>query len=143
MKFKFRNLGPIEETELDLHPLTIIIGPNNSAKTYIAYSLYGILKHLRTNYDSYSEIKSLLHKESDTTFSVKKDELIEKLKSIFEAETKKFKKHLTFFFQDSSRKLFSKTDYELLIEDQEIDTAISTVISGMRKGLSLEVHYDE
>ena len=48
MKIKFSNLGGIQETELDLRPLTVIIGPNNSNKTYIAYLLenrrYKLLK---------------------------------------------------------------------------------------------------
>jgi predicted ATPase len=42
MKIKFSSLGSIQETELDLRPLTVIIGPNNSNKTYIAYSTYGL-----------------------------------------------------------------------------------------------------
>ncbi|MFN7502818.1 MAG: AAA family ATPase, partial [Dolichospermum sp.] len=42
MKIKFSNLGSIQETELDLRPLTVIIGPNNSGKTYSAYSTYGL-----------------------------------------------------------------------------------------------------
>ncbi|MBD2138501.1 AAA family ATPase [Anabaena sp. FACHB-1237] len=42
MKIQFSNLGSIKETELDLRPLTVIIGPNNSNKTYIAYSTYAL-----------------------------------------------------------------------------------------------------
>jgi predicted ATPase len=45
MKIKFWNLGSIKEAELDLRPLTVIIGPNNSNKTYIAYSIYGLWKN--------------------------------------------------------------------------------------------------
>ena len=33
MKIKFQNLGSIKEAELDLRPLTVIIGPNNFHKT--------------------------------------------------------------------------------------------------------------
>lgn len=40
MNIKFYNLGTLKETELDLQPLTVIIGPNNSNKTYVAYSVY-------------------------------------------------------------------------------------------------------
>jgi len=47
MLIKFNNLGKIKETELDLRPLTIIIGPNNSNKTYIAYSVYALWEQLR------------------------------------------------------------------------------------------------
>jgi predicted ATPase len=50
MKIKFWNLGSIKEAELDLRPLTVIIGPNNSNKTYIAYSIYGLWRELRHSF---------------------------------------------------------------------------------------------
>lgn len=44
MKVKIRNLGVIkEEANFDLKPLTVFIGPNNAGKTWLAYSLAGIL----------------------------------------------------------------------------------------------------
>ena len=47
MKFRFKNIGPIEEAELELGDLTIIAGHNNTGKTYMVYALYGFLKGLR------------------------------------------------------------------------------------------------
>ena len=44
MKFRFKNLGPIREADLELGDLTIIAGRNNTGKTYLAYALYGFLK---------------------------------------------------------------------------------------------------
>ena len=44
MKFVVKNLGPIDEAELELGDLTIIAGRNNTGKTYAAYTLYGFLK---------------------------------------------------------------------------------------------------
>ena len=44
MKFVFKNLGPINEAELELGDLTIIAGRNNTGKTYVAHTLYGFLK---------------------------------------------------------------------------------------------------
>ena len=44
MKFRFKNLGPIEQADLELGDLTIIAGRNNTGKTYLAYALYGFLK---------------------------------------------------------------------------------------------------
>ena len=44
MKFRFRNIGPVEEAELELGRLTIIAGRNNTGKTYLAYTLYGLLQ---------------------------------------------------------------------------------------------------
>jgi len=40
MKITFSNLGSIKKTTLDLRPLTVIIGPNNSNKTY--YCLFDL-----------------------------------------------------------------------------------------------------
>ena len=47
MRFRFERLGPMEEAELDLGNLTIIAGRNNTGKTYIAYAIYGFLKHFQ------------------------------------------------------------------------------------------------
>ena len=44
MKFRFRNIGPVKEADLQLGDLTIIAGRNNTGKTYLAYTLYGFLK---------------------------------------------------------------------------------------------------
>ena len=50
MKFRFKNLGPIKQADLELGDLTIIAGRNNTGKTYLAYALYGFLK--RWNWSS-------------------------------------------------------------------------------------------
>ena len=42
--FRFRNIGPVNDAELELGDLTIIAGRNNTGKTYIVYTLYGFLK---------------------------------------------------------------------------------------------------
>ena len=43
-KFRFSNIGPVRDAELELGDLTIVAGRNNTGKTYIAYTLYGFLK---------------------------------------------------------------------------------------------------
>ena len=45
VEFQFSNIGPIENAKLRLGDLTVIAGRNNTGKTYLAYSLYGFLKH--------------------------------------------------------------------------------------------------
>ena len=44
VRFRFKNLGPVKEAELELGDLTIIAGRNNTGKTYLVYTLYGFLK---------------------------------------------------------------------------------------------------
>ncbi len=39
LKISMSNLGPIKEAEIELRPLTIFIGPNNTGKTWAAYSV--------------------------------------------------------------------------------------------------------
>lgn len=46
-RFRFRNIGPVKDAELELGDLTILAGKNNTGKTYIAYTLYGFLKKWR------------------------------------------------------------------------------------------------
>ena len=43
MKVEIRNLGVIKQAEIDLRPLTVFVGPNNTGKTWAAYALGGIL----------------------------------------------------------------------------------------------------
>jgi energy-coupling factor transporter ATP-binding protein EcfA2 len=43
MRVGIGKLGIIENTEIDLKPLTIFVGPNNAGKTWLAYALAGIL----------------------------------------------------------------------------------------------------
>ena len=50
MKFHFKNIGPINEAELELGDLTIVAGQNNTGKTYLAYTLYGLSKWVTKSY---------------------------------------------------------------------------------------------
>lgn len=44
LTFTFKNVGPLDNAELELGDLTIIAGRNNTGKTYLVYTLYGFLK---------------------------------------------------------------------------------------------------
>ena len=44
MAVHFERIGPVKEAQLTLGDLTIIAGRNNTGKTYLAYTLYGLLK---------------------------------------------------------------------------------------------------
>ena len=42
--FRFKNIGPVKDAEMELGDLTIIAGRNNTGKTYLVYTLYGFLR---------------------------------------------------------------------------------------------------
>lgn len=42
MKVTIQHLGAIQQAEIDLKPLTVLIGPNNAGKTWMAYTLGSI-----------------------------------------------------------------------------------------------------
>jgi predicted ATPase len=51
MKIQVKNLGILNEVEIDLKPLTIFVGPNNSGKTLLAYVLLAIFG--QTGFEKY------------------------------------------------------------------------------------------
>jgi len=61
--FKFRNIGPLKEAELELGDLTIIAGRNNTGKTYLAYTLYGFLKLWR-QWPEIANVRTLIEDEA-------------------------------------------------------------------------------
>ena len=135
MKIKFQNLGSIKEAELDLRPLTVIIGPNNSNKTYIAYSIYGLWKRI---YDSptstffrhrqQKELPSVkLNNHQNGIFSLEIDEnFCNLLSKYIQGITTEFSgKMLDFFFQDSSQKIFEKAKFQINLSKEEVQNNIN------------------
>ncbi len=43
MRVTVRNLGVLKEATIDLKPLTVFVGPNNSGKSWLSYTLTGVL----------------------------------------------------------------------------------------------------
>jgi hypothetical protein len=131
MKITFKNLGAIRETEIDLRPLTVIIGPNNTNKTYLAYSIYGISKYAGNVRLSLRSGPSHLKLGNDGRGTLTltpriKANLIKELGQ----RAIQFSSQLRGFFQDSSGKLFSrKTFFDLNISDEDLDQAINRVMS--------------
>ena len=76
MKFHFKNIGPINEAELELGELTIVAGQNNTGKTYLAYTLYGLSKWMTK---SYIEEGYLLGGEIDNKLAIDIEEVATKL----------------------------------------------------------------
>lgn len=131
MKIKLLNLGSIKEAEVDLRPLTVIIGPNNSNKTYIAYSIYGLwINQLDAFYFSSEILEKIEFTNQADHWSLKIDrhfydvisEIVQKSASEFSGIK------LQSFFQDSSGKIFEKTKFSIEISEDDIKTAIEKVL---------------
>ncbi|MCA2813116.1 MAG: ATP-binding protein [Microcystis sp. M090S1] len=132
MKIKLWNLGSIKEAEVDLRPLTVIIGPNNSNKTYIAYSIYGLwINQLDSFYFSSEILEKIEFTNQADHWSLKIDrhfydvisEIVQKSASEFSGIK------LQSFFQDSSGKIFEKTKFSIEISEDDIKTAIEKVLA--------------
>lgn len=144
MKITFSNLGAIKKTTLDLRPLTVIIGPNNSNKTYIAYSIYGLLTEIRgmitkslltsLGYDfpnDFSPTNNKLYKIDDKgTYSLK---INERLLQLFTEDcnelTRKFRRELQTFFQDSSKILFKDSQFDVKFTKNEFKKYLEKLLA--------------
>lgn len=112
MKITFANLGLIKKTELDLRPMTVIIGQNNTNKTYIAYSVYGLLSIVAGSAGTrVSFIRPLP--------SSKKRSLHGQMQDQLNWCAARFKESIQEFFQDSSQRLFSETDFAINLDDAD------------------------
>ena len=63
--FQFKNIGPVNNAELELGDLTIIAGRNNTGKTYLVYTLYGFLRTWESWYDAYHILQNAAHDDLD------------------------------------------------------------------------------
>ena len=125
-KVNIRNLGQIFDSSLIFKPLTIIIGPNNSNKTYLAHTLYGLCEILEnTYYDGTSLSKTAKSKKwnvvhSNNELSIEFNNAITKyLNDYLNKELNYFVKNLSNFFQDSTQTLFSTTEINVKFTDEQ------------------------
>lgn len=126
MKIKFYNLGTIRETELDLRPLTIIIGPNNSNKTYIAYSVYGLLQQAAQKMEFFSDIS---FEKQGRQLTITYDMLLQSAVLSCHQACRVFKDEITTFYQDSSTNLFQDTHFDLQISPDEVDAILTRLVT--------------
>jgi len=133
MKIRFSNLGTIRETEIDLRPLTVIVGPNNSSKTYLAYSIYGLHHELHELDLEVLEPLRTVRVDREAGFI---EWSIKRLASTFDAHvaasTRRFEQGLGGFFQDSSDKLFKKTRFEI-----EVASSAETLLSSVPENFAV------
>jgi predicted ATPase len=129
MKITFSNLGRIKKTSLDLRPLTVIIGKNNTNKTYVAYSIYGLLTSNRNiDLTKVSEKVSFSQTPSGGFQFELNSHLYQWLLRVATSFSKDnqsaFKRNMTDFFSETKSENFSRTDFKVEITEEDIEAAL-------------------
>lgn len=130
MKITVQNLGTIKKTTLDLQPLTVIIGPNNTSKTYLAYLLYGLLgegasrwEDVLDGYDSLTEVISDPVELSESLAEMVAHVANESVPEVAERITQM----LSEFFQDTSGSIFRRTQASIEYSESEISRRVGAL----------------
>ena len=158
MKFRFRNIGPIENAELELGDLTIIAGRNNTGKTSLVYTLYGFLKGFRGLLFS-STGSRFFESHFKELVSLSTDEIVSKLFADGQAEWEADKdfllkeqarliKELTLEFSEHGiSRVFSTSQVQF--EDSSLELEFGSEIPAnlhldfpIRKGRDLSIAYN-
>lgn len=148
MKLTVDNLGKIIKSELELNDLTILVGDNNSGKTYITYCIYGMLKNWTdfVNYKSFKDLESRLKTEGQIILNKKEIQNIVE-KSIL-TESANFQKRIRNLFNDKE-KIFSDTRVRLEFEkplefrnsEKKIQIGDNIVFEGKLQDNELSISY--
>lgn len=118
MKLTFKNLGKIKQTTLDLRPLTVIIGPNNTNKTYLAYCVHGVADALRDNPQYWLA-------PGTSKVVLKLSDVVSAIQEVVNSWTKSFARTLPEYFQDTYGGLFNDTEIRVEVDDRDVTEALA------------------
>lgn len=120
--FRFKNIGPVKEAEMELGDLTIIAGRNNTGKTYLAYTLYGFLKTWREwaasvlpDFDHF--VKTGI-KTGKATQPIDREWLNQERKAIIQRLTTDFSEKILSDVFSSSNATFEDAYFEIMLNDE-------------------------
>ncbi|MBK8816384.1 MAG: AAA family ATPase [Methylococcaceae bacterium] len=120
MKIDFEHLGGIEKGSIQLNDFTLFCGKNNSGKTYVMYSLYGLLeKDFDIRFNFVKKIIEKLKLEGTYRLDVREvfnSNQIEMVKHIEEH----FKKYLPRLFGVTNEEFSNTTTIRLNFDDEDL-----------------------
>jgi ABC-type multidrug transport system ATPase subunit len=118
MKVSIKELGFVKSVDLDLNKdLTILCGPNNSGKTYVAYAIYGLMK-FRNQWPKSSKIENginLILDGGQFDFDII-EFLTEHDSKYLNLVAKSYTKQISNVYA-SDEKSFEKTEIKIVIDD--------------------------
>lgn len=98
MKFNFEQLGGIDKGTVELGELTVICGPNNMGKTYISYTIYGLLRHFKQWIDLSVSRDRLAQLRDEGTLLLELTDYQKKLANYLKSASSEFSENLPRYF---------------------------------------------
>ena len=121
MNFHFKRLATLQPTDLEIRQFTVVIGPNNTNKTYLAYTIYALLDAISRTLKPNTLIYQIL---DDDTILFPCDSInLTLLRDAISENTKRAVANLSEFFQDTGKYIFADSDINLSISEEEIRSA--------------------
>ena len=154
-KFRFRNIGPVKDAELELGDLTVIAGRNNTGKTYIVYTLYGFLKMWddwpyaddlmldqgQTQFPDMRNIAKKVIREGQATLPIDRATLQQQRQILIQEVATSFSEQALPKVFSSQHGDFEKSSIEVNF-DEGIDSKTYADIGNFSKRDSLSIRYD-
>ncbi len=137
MKICFEKLGVIKKGEIKLNDLTLLCGPNNTGKTYVMYSLYGLLdKNFEVHFDFVKDIVKELIKKN--VYKLDLHEIIEQhFESMIQHIENSFHKRLPDLFAVTNSE-FANTKITLKVDQDALLSSIKETLWETKLSLGKE-----
>ncbi len=96
MKLQVENLGYIQKAEIGMRPLTIVCGKNNTGKTYLSYTIYGLLSFMQQArpFEVDPEVLENIRQKGAAQIDLTKYTNKSQLMNVFQKISEEFTKHL-------------------------------------------------
>ena len=119
--FRFKNIGPVKEAEMELGDLTIIAGRNNTGKTYLAYTLYGFLKTWRELAASvppgFDHLVSMVIETGHAEQSIDQESFNSEREAMIQRLTQDFSEKVLSDVFSCSDETFESASFEIILND--------------------------
>ncbi|HLP58225.1 MAG TPA: AAA family ATPase [Candidatus Deferrimicrobium sp.] len=96
MRLRIDNLGYIQRADICTRPLTILCGKNNTGKTYLSYTIYGLLSFMQQArpFQVERDVLDNLRREGAAKIDLKKYTDEKQLTNVFQNISEQFTQHL-------------------------------------------------
>jgi len=129
MKATIHNLGIVKDAVIDIKPLTVLIGPNNAGKTWLAYTLsailgrYGWSRYVEAYIEGKVEDRYPLLEQAEEQIvnqgnaAINMVEFIDKYGEIFVNNVAKLAREWMPTYMSTSRVSFAELEVQILLEE--------------------------